>query len=441
MCDENILNAAAKRLTESAPVLPDAELMPYVQSFLNRRELFLSVVREHGSPLYFIDEPALLHRAEQFVGVFRSELSDFRAYFAVKCNNHPAIAASLARAGLGLDVSSGLELALALEAGAASIVFTGPAKTDDELRLALQHADRVSVLMDSFRELERLETLAASASRTVRAGIRLTTDEHGLWRKFGIPLYALNQFFKTAAGCSHVDLCGLHFHTSWNLDPGAQVAFIECLGDTLKAFDGTVLRRIRFLDIGGGFWPPRGEWLLETATPAGRLREAAFGPLLPSLTHFRYPAASIETFAAEIGRAVRQFIFPVIQPTIFAEPGRWIANEAMHILLTVVDRKGDDVAITDAGTNTIGWERFEHDYAPVINLTRPALEEHLTHVLGSLCTPHDVWGTAFFGEDIQPGDILLIPDQGAYTWSLRQHFIKPLPRSVVWNGTTHKVYD
>jgi diaminopimelate decarboxylase len=51
-------------------------------------------------------------------------------------------------------------------------------------------------------------------------------------------------------------------------------------------------------------------------------------------------------------------------------------------------------------------------------------------VLGSLCTPHDVWGYGYFGEDIQIGDVLLIPCQGAYTYSLRQHFIKPIPKVV-----------
>ena len=95
--------------------------------------------------------------------------------------------------------------------------------------------------------------------------------------------------------------------------------------------------------------------------------------------------------------------------------------------MTVVDVKGGDLAITDAGTNAVGWERFEHDYFPVINLSRPALDERPCLVLGSLCTPHDVWGDGCHGASLEPGDVLLIPDQGAYTYSLRQDFIKPLP--------------
>jgi diaminopimelate decarboxylase len=97
----------------------------------------------------------------------------------------------------------------------------------------------------------------------------------------------------------------------------------------------------------------------------------------------------------------------------------------------VLERKGEDIAITDGATHAIGWERFESDYCPVINLSRPALTERPCYVLGSLCTPHDVWGYAYHGQDIQPGDVLLVPTQGAYTYSLRQHFIKPVPRSVL----------
>ena len=116
-----------------------------------------------------------------------------------------------------------------------------------------------------------------------------------------------------------------------------------------------------------------------------------------------------------------------MRPTICMEPGRWLCHDAMHILLTVADRKSPDVIITDGGTNAVGWERFESDYFPVINLTRPGLDEHDCLVSGSLCTPHDLWGYSYFGDDIREGDLLLVPNQGAYTYSLRQQFIKPLP--------------
>jgi len=63
-----------------------------------------------------------------------------------------------------------------------------------------------------------------------------------------------------------------------------------------------------------------------------------------------------------------------------------------------------------------------------------SLKEHSLKIFGSLCTPYDIWGTSIFGEGIESGDILVIPDQGAYTYSLRQSFIKPMARVIAFDG-------
>jgi diaminopimelate decarboxylase len=187
---------------------------------------------------------------------------------------------------------------------------------------------------------------------------------------------------------------------------------------------------IKFIDIGGGYWPPQGEWLQWAGTSKGRLHQALLNTSFPSTEHYKLSSSSITTFATKIGAAVQRHVVPYVDCLFYAEPGRWLCNDAMHILLTVVDKKSEDLVITDGGTNIIGWERFETDYFPVINLSRPSKSEHKCFILGSLCTPHDVWGYGYFGKGIEPGDLLLIPNQGAYTYSLRQEFIKPLPEVV-----------
>ena len=408
---------------EPAPVLDRAELEVFVRSFLDRRDVFLNAARAYGSPLYVLDEPVLRERARRFLAAFRAELPDVRVTYAVKSNNLPALAGILLDEGLGLDVSSGLELRMALDLAATDIVFSGPAKQDHELDLAVAHADVVMVLIDSFAELDRLEAAAARAGVTVRAGVRLTTEEHGLWRKFGIPLGELSSFAAAVRARSHINWCGLQFHTSWNLGPEAQVAFIRRLGEALAAVPAGMRARLTFVDVGGGFWPGQGEWL-QQACPSGGGPAPSSGS---APIHYRRPARPIETFASTLSDALRRHLFPLAPCAVRCEPGRWLCHDAMHILLTVVDRKAADLVITDGGTHAVGWERFETDYFPVINLSRPALDEKPGYILGSLCTPHDVWGYGYFGADIRPGDVLLVPTQGAYTYSLRQHFIKPIP--------------
>jgi diaminopimelate decarboxylase len=161
------------------------------------------------------------------------------------------------------------------------------------------------------------------------------------------------------------------------------------------------------------------------------MRLTAIGKSFPDpMKHFFRAADPLDVFAWDLERAINEHIFPHVQCRICFEPGRWICHDAMHLVMTVIDKKAQDLVITDAGTNAVGWERFESDYFPVLNLTRPSLKEITCDVLGSLCTPHDVWGNACWGEGIEPGDVLMIPTQGAYTYSLRQHFIKPLPSVV-----------
>ncbi len=437
-----------------------------VQRVLQRAPAYKAAAAREGSPLYLLELPVLRRNAEAFTQAFASHLPRVAVYYAVKCNPHGAVLRTLSKAGIGLDVSSGLELSAALEAGSRAIVFSGPGKTLSELSLTVPHTERVTVLIDSFRELERLESLAGSARKRIRAGVRLSREEQGFWRKFGIPLASLPAFLEAAQGCAHVDVRGLQFHTSWNLSPDAQVAFLQRLGPVLASLPEAARAEIEFVDIGGGFWPQEGEWLhrpdgipLDEAAltvgahgdgdKSGWTTRSETGPRASAVTHdqtseephgsaaravpehFVRPAAPIGEFARAIGEAARRWVFPHLDCTICVEPGRWLVHDAMQILVTVVDRKAPDLVITDAGTNAVGWERFEQDYVPVVNLSQPDSTERSCLIMGSLCTPHDLWGLSYCGSAIGEGDLLLIPSQGAYTYTLRQQFIKPLPRVAI----------
>ena len=253
---ESLLKKAAEVLQQPNSVLDYDEVAALVGSFLKRADTFVETVKRHGSPLYVFDEKALLERAAQFAAAFKETLGEIRIFFAVKSNNHPVLVDSLVRSGLGLDVSSGLELELALRCNCSNIIFSGPGKT---------------------------EKAAAELQTRIKAGVRLTSDDRGLWRKFGIPLSRLDSFMQKAAGCSHVLLGGLQFHTSWNLDPGQQVNFIARLGESLQNLAQNRRQLLKFIDIGGGYWPPQGEWLQWAGTSKGRLHQALLRRRSPPL--------------------------------------------------------------------------------------------------------------------------------------------------------------
>ncbi|OGV21605.1 MAG: hypothetical protein A2X47_13415 [Lentisphaerae bacterium GWF2_38_69] len=414
-------------LNEENPVFQNKDIKSVVSFYLDKRHFYLDKLKLNSLPAYIFEASILKSKADDFRHAFENLLPETAFYFAMKCNNHPDISFEMINNNYGLDVSSGLELDQALNLGCEDIVFSGPGKTKAEHYIALQNAGRVKILVDSFGELERLSALAEFMKVHIRIGVRLTTNPKMLWRKFGILPERIEEFYTQAARSAFVHFEGLQFHTSWNLNPSVQCEFIRKIGETLDSCSEECKKAIKFIDVGGGYWPEQGEWLHYETTNAGMVEKTidSLGETTRKI-HYRTESKPISFFAQEISNAIKQNIFSKISCKICFEPGRWICNDSMQLFMTVIDIKEPDIAITDAGTNTIGWDRFEYDYFPIINMTRPSLEEKSFNILGSLCTPHDVWGYNYFGEDLKEGDILMIPMQGAYTWSLRQQFIKPV---------------
>lgn len=397
------------------PLMSETFLQGFVKGYFDQKQIYLKAVEQYGSPLYILETKVLEARAGQFRRAFEKKLPKTSFYYAMKSNNLPDVSRILLGQGFGLDVSSGLELETALKLQATDIIFSGPGKTDPELELAVDNHDRVTVLLDSPGECRRLKAILALKHQTLKVGVRLNNNPQGLWRKFGILPQDLPGFYQDILDHPQLKFQGLQFHSSWNLMPDRQMEFIRTLGSLLKKMPVSFLDSCEFMDIGGGYWPGQGEWLLSD----------------DALVHYQEPATPIEEVAEKLGTCIQEEILSMTDVRICFEPGRWICNDAMHILITVVDQKAPDLVIADAGTNTVGWERYETDYFPLLNLSQSSLTERPCHVLGSLCTPHDVWGYAYFGQGIKEGDILMVPTQGAYTYSLRQNFIKPLPRVVI----------
>ncbi|MBC8413452.1 alanine racemase [bacterium] len=428
--DHKLATRVENSLKHRTPLLPAKELNAYVERQFTLASKYWEIISGYKSPVYILDTSILNEKARKFKEAFLNVLPDTGFYYAVKSNNHPDVAKQMVRSGFGLDVSSGLELEMALASESGSIIFSGPGKTDEELLLAVRHSESTTVLIDSFGELARLQRIASAEDRPIKAGVRLSVSNNTIWRKFGIEPEKLPLFIEEANKCSHIQLCGIQFHSSWNLTPEAQGDFIIGLGDILSRLPDFCRDKLKFIDIGGGYWPHQGEWLQAAGTSEGKIKISIDEETGPPTEHYRISSTTIHRFAEQLGSAIKQHIHPLAFCKICFEPGRWICNDAMHLIVKVIDKKSNDMVITDAGTNAVGWERFETDYCPVLNLTRPSLIEKQCHIMGSLCTPHDLWGYTYWGSDIQEGDILMIPDQGAYTFSLRQQFIKPLPEVI-----------
>jgi diaminopimelate decarboxylase len=414
------------------------------------REIFLESARSYGTPHYFLDSDALKERASFFAETMRRHVPRSEFFYAFKCNDLPFIVRTLKETGFKADVAGIFELQLALKLGFERIVFSGPGKSDEELRLALKEKKRVIINIDNFDELERLKTLSEEkrSRGKVDVGFRLNTEvsSEGQWWKFGFELDELREAVRRVNQSSGLAWAGLHFHCSWNKTPLRYQEIIRKLSESLTAnFSPVQLRKLRFLDIGGGYYPEyqgilhkgedKGMLLDILGTRRGSKRdvynEMSFDPYAFGIT----PVEPLENFARAIGDALEKNIFP-FNPgiAVYFEPGRFIVAHSTSIILGVTSVKKNGL-IVDGGINMLGDYKFsEYSFAPVVNISRPSSRLKQQVIYGPLCDPHDLWGYSYYGEDAQKGDIFAVLFQGAYTFSTAWRFIRPIPSYIAASG-------
>ncbi len=380
----------------------------------------------YGTPLYLMDVATVTARLQAWTDAVEPPNE---VYFAGKAFLCRALIPILQKAGVGLDVVSGGELLTALSAGMdpARITFHGNLKTTSEMRLAL--ASGVGrVVADSDEELTRWDRLAADAGRTVEVWLRLTpgVDPHThryittghVKSKFGWPLEggAAEAAVGRALELPHVRLTGYHAHI------GSQILeskpYVEA-AEHMLAFARAMHQRYRFwpryLDLGGGLGIP----------VAGQT-----GPTPRELT---------EAFTA----LVRGGTPDGEQVPVWAvEPGRSVVAEAGLTLyrVGVVKRAGDGTVyvVVDGGMgDNIRPALYEARYRaePVRS---PAGEPGIVTIAGRYCESGDLLVEDVAVPALEPDDLLVVLDTGAYGYAMASQYNRvPVPAVVaVENGTS-----
>lgn len=130
---------------------------------------------EFGTPLFVYDEDDLRSRISAYRKAFEKHTIDYIVAYAGKAFLCLAMAKLVHEEGAYLDVVSGGELFTALSSGFPSekIFFHGNNKTQDELKFALEN-DVGYIVLDSFNEIERLESLLKYYGKKQKVLIRVT---------------------------------------------------------------------------------------------------------------------------------------------------------------------------------------------------------------------------------------------------------------------------
>lgn len=402
---------------------------------------------EFGAPLWVISESTIRANYRRLRDAFHRIYPGTEVLYATKANPQPAIIAAVLEEGAMVDAVTLGHLKLILRAGGTPdrIVFNGNAKTDEELRFALDH--RVGVInVDSLDEMERLAELQPRSAAPQPVCLRVAVDNARLlaedpllakadWLgKFGMDPEDARAAAAVALSHPGIELAGLHNHLGFSaygtpysseLDVRRHERCVEQTLEVARSIREDHDHRLAILNMGGGY---------RVGNPAG------YGP--GALTDF--PTA--DDYAMAVAGTAKELCaeWDLGQPRLILEAGGYLVTDAVALLARVgmkkVRRAGGEERAWASIENTSGYHfvrrlmfRFHHEVV-VANRMRDEADTRVS-ISGPICADDDVASDMLLPE-LRRGDLLAILDNGSYCEAVTSDYCAvPIPPSVmVSNG-------
>jgi len=365
-----------------------------------------SLVEEYSTPFFVYLPKRFEENYLKLKRALSSHLPHNSIFYAVKANYLGKILLDAKKMGMGLEVMSLFELLLAKKAGfeAKTLIFNGPAKTEEELDMSLD-LGLAHINVESISELKLVENLAKKHTIKQPITIRIhpslskTTENRLLIKKsskLGIDHDRAKKLYSYAKNSEHLEPKGVHVHVGTNLTShDFYDELLSFLNNYLKELEsnGIFLKEV---NLGGGL------------ASANLLEEKNF-----NLTFFAEQIASIINSSEELF-----FLF---------EPGRYLIADSFIAVTKVLQTKkswGRKWAFTDIGANSLIPLRYtEYQVIP----SKDKGKGQYCNIGGPLCLPVDVIMNKAVDYQIDKDDVLVILNCGAYTLSLSEQFGYPRP--------------
>lgn len=354
-----------------------------------------SFVEKYEGPMYIYDLDHFKSRLQLFIN---SVPKNSWVAYAVKANTYPGFLKKVNELGAGVDVVSGGEFAWAMQNAvpASKVVFSGVAKSDLEIRMAIEN--EVGLLnVESLSELKVIARLTQEMNRSVRIGLRLNPDldvkthpyiSTGLKEnKFGIPLNQLPEYLKFLKTHPLLKLKSLSHHL------GSQMMDVGPIRESLKLFKNLFLEtkkefpELTSLDIGGGLGIDYEDQSLPN-------EESNFKAYIEALKIFENTGI--------------QLVF---------EPGRFLVGHAGVLVAQVrfiKETHDRHFLILDTGSHHLVRPMLYGAFHQILPLQQNQNSQQLYDVVGPLCESSDFLAKQRTLPKMQEGDFVAILDSGAY---------------------------
>ena len=381
------------------------------------------LAREWGTPLYLYDAATVRHQLEALHATLAANYpAGHEITYAAKAYLSLSFARHLAALGVGVDVVSLGELAVARRGGLApsQIHLHGNNKTPEELKAALEGGVQ-AVVVDNLDELELLEAIAGEQKRRVRIWLRIApgvtaathaysqTGHHST--KFGL---AANdgqavEAISRARQSQWLKLVGLHMHI------GSQISEPERYREGIRALYGVARQA---------------EYCPEEFSPGGGW-------------HVRYlpndPEVPLNAWVEEVSAAIREECarsdWPL--PKLVLEPGRWLVARAGLALYTVgaCKQSGDGtrwVAVDGGMADNPRPALYGARYIALAADRATAPPTQTVKVVGKFCEAGDFLIAEARLPEVKRGDCLVMPVAGAYQLSMASNYNLAGRPAVLW---------
>jgi diaminopimelate decarboxylase len=381
------------------------------------------LAKDFGTPTFFLDEDAFRSRSLAWHDGLQSQFGPHAGtiYYAAKSFICTAVAQWIADIGIGIDVCTGGELAVAIAGGIhpSKIEVHGNNKSVAEIDRAVSLGVK-TIVMDSLFEIERVA--AAAKKHGVRQGVmlrltpgieahtheKISTAHEDVKFGFSIASGAAWAAVEAVAKYPELELRGVHCHIGSQIfgSEAHEIATDKLMGFMAKYRDqfGTQLPE---LDLGGGFG---------IAYIAGEVTVE--------------PADVLPAIHSAVLAACKKYNLDM--PQVSLEPGRNIVGPTMFTLYevgTVKDVTLEDKSIrkyvsVDGGmSDNARTALYDAEYTAVIAQRSSPAPAVLSRLVGKHCETGDIIIRDIqLPADIAPGDLVATPATGAYGRSMASNY-------------------
>lgn len=357
-----------------------------------RKALLQKLAREQGTPIFVIDHEKIRKNYREF----KAHLPFVQVYYAVKANSNPEIVKTLFNMGCSFDVASMPEFMIVYENIRNmpekerqdwiwdNIIYANTIKPMETLEALDVYKPLVT--FDNSEELKKIKEHAPHAGLVLRLRVPNTGSMVELSSKFGAdPGEAVDLIARAFSLGLVVE--GLSFHVGsqcTNFENYVQA--LNLAANIIKETEERTGRKIRILDIGGGF-PVKYHPGIKTLTP-----------LAKKLT-------------AEIRR-----LFPA-DMQILAEPGRYLVANTCTLVAKVIGKAYRDgkpsYYINDGVYHTYSGQVFDHCTYPVLSFRDE--ETQISAVFGPTCDAFDTITLSADLPELEVNDLVYSENIGAYS--------------------------